>query len=101
MMNKYIEILRNLNMLHYPLICPFLVGLNLPEIVDEKRYYRIPFLVCFPVLYTGVRMGNMGTRMGDIGTRMGNMGTRMGDIGTRMGDIGTLEEEKKKKKRAR
>ena len=58
-MSKYTEILRNLNILRYPLICPFIVGLQLPEIVGEKHYRHIPFLVCFPVFYTGLRIGQI------------------------------------------
>jgi hypothetical protein len=56
-MSKYTGLLSNSHIFSYPIICPFLVGVNLPELIGEKRYYHVPILLWFPVFYTGARIG--------------------------------------------
>ena len=43
--------------MYYPVISSVLIGFNLPEIIVEKKYERIPLLVVFPAAYTGYKIG--------------------------------------------
>lgn len=60
MMNTFRTLSANTRFLYLPFVSSFLIGINLPTLIEERKYYEIPILVVMPVLYTGYKIGEIG-----------------------------------------
>lgn len=46
--------------LYIPFVSTFLIGINLPVLIENKKYQELPILIFMPVLYTGYKIGEIG-----------------------------------------
>jgi hypothetical protein len=59
-MNTFRTLSANTRFLYLPFVSSFLIGINLPTLIEKEKYYEIPILCVMPVLYTGYKIGEIG-----------------------------------------